>query len=51
MKAYRKSDNQEIDVSLYYVQGKFAGYIEQKSNGVRRFYNPQSVIIKEYYGM
>ena len=51
MKVYRKSDGKEIEVSLYSVQGKFAGYIEIKPNGVRRFYYPESVIIKEYYGM
>lgn len=50
MKAYRKSDNKEIDVNLYYVKGQFAGYIEIKPNGIRRFYYPQSLIIKEYYG-
>ena len=51
MKAYRKSDGKEIEVSLYHVKGKFAGYIEIKPNGVHRFYNPESIVIKEYYGM
>lgn len=51
MKAYRKSDNKEINVDLYYVYGKFAGYVEKKPNGTRRFYNPESITIKEYYGM
>lgn len=51
MKAYRKSDNREIEVSLYYVNGNFSGYMEIKPNGIRRFYNPESLIIKEYYGM
>lgn len=50
MKAYRKSDNKEIDVNLYYVRGQFVGYVETKPNGIRRYYYPQSLIIKEYYG-
>ena len=50
MKAYRKSDNKEINVNLYIVNGKFIGYVELKPNGVRRYYYPDSIIIKEYYG-
>lgn len=50
MKAYRKSDNKEIEVSLYNVKGKFIGYVENRPNGIRRFYYPESLIIKEYYG-
>lgn len=50
MKVYRKSDNREITVVPYYIKDQFAGYVETKPNGVRRFYYPQSVIVKEYYG-
>lgn len=51
MKAYRKSDNKEIEVNLYLVDGKFMGYVEIKPNGIRRYYYPGSITIKEYYGM
>ena len=50
MKAFRKSDHKEIEVSMYYVKNAFAGYIEIQANGIRRFYLPTSLTIKEYYG-
>ena len=50
MKAYRKSDNKEIVVTPYYVKGQFAGYVEIQTNGVKRFYSRNSLVIKEYYG-
>lgn len=50
MKVYRKSDNKQIEVNMLYIKGVFAGYIELQPNGIKRFYQPSSIIIKEYYG-
>lgn len=50
MKAYRKSDKKEIEVNMYYVNNKFAGYVETKQDGIKRFYLPDSIVLKEYYG-